>query len=319
MNSIQKLIAHVDNLQRKYRLTGFTYGVVKKFGDDQAGYQAALLTYYGFLSLFPLLLVLTTLTSMLAGSYPHLQATITDSVSSYFPVLGNQLSNHAHGLNKSGLALFTGILFTLYGARGVADAFQHGVNHIWRVPVEQRDGFPKAQLKSLGIILIGGFGLILASASTGFAAAAGHGPLFSVLSILVNVIILFWLITLVLNISLPSNVSIKQLRSGAAVAAIGLVILQFLGGYLLTKQLKNLDALYSNFAVPLGLLFWIYLQAQVFYYAVEVSSVKAGGLWPRSLSGKRLTVADKKAYAQLAKKEQAVPEEGIETSFKKKN
>ena len=42
-------------------MLGFIYGVVKKFGDDQAGYLAALIAYYAFFSLFPLLLVFVTI------------------------------------------------------------------------------------------------------------------------------------------------------------------------------------------------------------------------------------------------------------------
>jgi YihY family inner membrane protein len=316
MNIIQKTIHRIDSLQQNHRLPGFIYAVIKKYGDDQAGYQAALLTYYGFLSLFPLLLVLTTLTTLLAGNHPELQDTVIKSVTDYFPVLGNQLSEHVGGLHKSGVALAAGILFTLYGARGVADAFRHGVNHIWHVPIVKRDGFPKSIWKSLSIILVGGLGLILASVMAGLAVHAGNGFGFRVLSILLNLAILFAVFVLLLKLSLPNKVRVKQVGSGAATAAIGLVILQALGNYLLARQLKDLDALYSNFAIPLGLLFWIYLQAQVMYYAVEIAAVRSQKLWPRSLTGKPLTASDRRNYARQAAKEQAVEQETVTTDFK---
>jgi uncharacterized BrkB/YihY/UPF0761 family membrane protein len=72
------------------------------------------------------------------------------------------------------------------------------------------------------------------------------------------------------------------------------VVLQFLGGYLLAHELRNLDTLYSYFAVALGLLFWLYLQAQILYYSMEVAYVKANGLWPRSLDGSSPTEVDKR-------------------------
>lgn len=315
MNVIQKQIHKVDNLQQNHRLPGFLYAVVKKYGDDQAGYQAALLTYYGFLALFPLLLVLTTLTTFLADNHPELQARIIQSVTDYFPVLGSQLSERIGALKKSGLALVVGILFTLYGARGVADAFRHGVNHIWHVPIVKRDGFPKSLFTSLSIILVGGLGLILASIMAGLAVHAGRGPGFRALSIALNLAILFAIFVVLLKLSLPNKVKIKEIRSGAATAAIGLVILQALGNYLLAQQLKGLDALYSNFAIPLGLLFWIYLQAQVLYYAVEIAAVRSQRLWPRSLTGKPLTASDRRNYARQAAKEQVKDEEQITTRF----
>src|SRR4051812_43588700 len=115
MNIIQKTVYKIDLFQRRFRPVAFIYAVIKKYGDDEAGYQAALLTYYGFLSLFPLLLVLTTVAGMLAGGHPHLRETIISGTTSYFPTLGNQLSEHIGGLHKSGLALVVGIVLTLYG------------------------------------------------------------------------------------------------------------------------------------------------------------------------------------------------------------
>jgi YihY family inner membrane protein len=314
MNLITTIIYRIDLLQRRYRLSAFIYAVVKKYGDDQAGYQSALLTYYGFLSLFPLLLVLTTVVSLIPGSHTALQATIIKGTTNYFPTLGNQLSAHAGGIHKSGIALFVGIIFTFYGARGVADAFRYGVNQIWRVPRVDRDGFPKTLIKSLSIIAVGGLGFIGAAVIVGFTATAGHGIVFHILSILIDLVIFYWLFTYLLTISLPKHIPVKDLRSGALAAAVGLVVLQALGGYLLKRELKNLDSLYSNFAVVLGLLFWIYLQAQMVYYCVEIASVKADGLWPRSLSGKELTPADKKAMVSLAQKEQVKPTEVVDAT-----
>src|SRR5206468_3515895 len=148
-----------------------------------------------------------------------------------------------------------------------------------------------------GIVVLSGVGLLVASASAGVAAAAGKGVAFHTLSLVINTFVLFWLFVVLLKVSLPRPLPFKNIRLGCAVAAVGLVVLQAFGGYLLTRQLKNLDALYSNFAIPLGLLFWIYLQAQVVYYAVEVAAVHRMHLWPRSLSG-RLTLVDKRVYAR---------------------
>ncbi len=294
MNKLQQLIRTANAYQQRHAFLGFSHAVIKKYGEDEAGYQAALLTYYGFLSLFPLLLVLTTLTERFVGRYPHLEATIISGVTNYFPLLGNQLADHVHGLHSSGVALFCGILFTLYGTRGVAAAWRHGVQHIWHVPLRQRGGFPKSLLKDLTIIIIGGIGLTLASLSAGLIGASGHGWVFRSLAIGLNIGVLFWLFIFLINFSLPRIVKLREIRLGAAVAAIGLVLLQSLGSYVLARQLKSLDALYSYFAVALGLLFWIYLQAQILYYAVEITIVRSQKLWPRSLNADQPTEADKK-------------------------
>lgn len=297
---IKKFVHALDTVQQRHAVLGFPYAVFRKYNDDQAGNQAAFLTYYAFLSLFPLLLILTTVVSLLSAHHSVLQQDVVTSVTNYFPVLGGQLSTHVHTLHKSGLALLTGILFALYGARGVANVFREGVHQVWLGTPAKSDNYPKSVVRSIALILVGGAGFILASVVAGYAAAVGHGFGFRVLSIAVNFVILFVLFSFLLNMSLPSHVSFKETRVGAAVAAIGLVILQGFGSYLLTRELKNLDALYSTFAIALGLLFWIYLQAQVLYYAIEIATVHSRKLWPRAIDSARPTAADQKIKGQTA-------------------
>lgn len=292
MNYLSRITAQFNRYQQQHGLIAFGYAVIKKYGEDNAGNQAALLTYYGFLALFPLLLVLTTLTDTILARHPHLDTAVLKSVTDYFPLLGNQLAMHIHTLKRSGIALLFGILFSLYGARGVASAFSRGVQHIWRIPTQDQPGFPKSLFRSLTLLVIGGLGFLLASISAGLASAAGHGFLFRGLSVAINLIILFWLFTFMINFSLPKHISLAETRIGAVFAAIGLVILQLLGGYILAHELKSLDALYSYFAISLGLLFWIYLQSQMLFYAVEISVVSSQKLWPRSLEAHSPTAVD---------------------------
>ncbi len=287
MKILNTALNKLDKWQQRQGWSALTYAVIKKYGEDESGRQAALLTYYGFLSLFPVLLVLTTVTSVLAGKHPGLHNDVIRSTTTYFPVLGNQLADHINTLHRNGWALVIGLIFTFYGTRGVADAFRRGVQHIWQVPKSQRLTFPRTIPNSLAIVLVGGTGFVIASISTGLAAAAGHGPAFRLLSVAVNLFVLFWLFTFLLNACLPRHVPIKDTRSGALAAAIGLIILQALGGYLLRTELKRLDALYSYFAIALGLLFWIYLQARLLYYAVTLAAVRSQHLWPRSLHDKK--------------------------------
>lgn len=284
MELVQKTVKKIDNYQKRHRFFGFIVAVVKKYGEDNAGRHVALLTYYSFLSIFPLLMVLTTITERVAGNNAHLEHTIIHGLTGYFPMLGNQLASHVHGLHSSGLALLIGILFTLYGVRGLAEAFSLGVRDIWGIPEQERDPFPKSALKAVTLIVVGGVGFIAASVIAGLVSSSNHNIAFRVLAALINLAILFLLFNFLINFSLPRHVSLKETWVGAAAAAIGLIVLQVLGNYLVSRELKHLDALYSYFAVALGLLFWLYLQAQVIYYAIEVASVSSKKLWPKSLT-----------------------------------
>jgi len=291
--NIQTSLNRLDRFQRRHPIVGFTVGVIKRYSDDDAGYQAALLTYYGYLALFPLLLILATATQLIATSRPELQARVISATASYFPVLGDQLESHVHGLHKSGIALLIGLLILFYGARGVAAAFRHGVNLLWRTPRDEQVHFPQSMGKNLVIIIVGGLGFIGAAAAASVIAPTGSGWIIRLLSLAANAFLLFWVFAFLLKYSLPRRVSWQETRTAALISAVGLLILQLLGVYLLGRTLKHLDALYSYFALSLGLLFWIYLQAQVVYYAIEIGVVQHQKLWPRSLTGHQLTAADK--------------------------
>ena len=55
MGRVKAVLNWLDRFQQRHPWAGFPFAVVKKFGDDQAGNLAALIAYYGFFSLFPLL------------------------------------------------------------------------------------------------------------------------------------------------------------------------------------------------------------------------------------------------------------------------
>lgn len=285
MKFIENKIKTFDKFQQKHPLLGFPIAVIKKYGDDESGRQAALITYYGFWSLFPLLLVLTTILQIMLSHDPELRVRIINGATTYFPIAGTHLRESIHGLHKTGPALIISVLLTLYGARGVADAFRHSVNDVWPVPKDERSAFPVSLLKNLAIIVVGGVGMVAVSFIAGYVIGIGHGLGFAVAGILLSMAMLFGLFTLLIKISLPMHTNIKLIWPGAAFIAVGIVILQSTGGYILTHELKNLDNLYGTFALVLGLIFWIFLQAQVVLYALEIDSVRARKMWPRKLIG----------------------------------
>ena len=70
---VNRIIAWADRLQREHGVLGFPYAVVKKYGDDAGGRQAALITYYGFLSVFPLLLLGAAVLSRVLADHQDLR------------------------------------------------------------------------------------------------------------------------------------------------------------------------------------------------------------------------------------------------------
>jgi hypothetical protein len=64
----------------------------------------------------------------------------------------------------------------------------------------------------------------------------------------------------------------------------------------LSHQIAHASPLYGTFAVVLGLIAWLYLQAQLTLYAVEINVVRAYRLWPRSLAPPPYTEQDRRAF-----------------------
>ncbi len=282
METIKKQLDKLDNFQQKHKTSAFPIAVLKRYVDGDGGRLAALITYYGFLSLFPLILAATTVANLFFINTDWFQTQISETIDQYFPVLGEYLRSNIHGFDKSGLALLLGLLVVLYGARGGASAIRHSLNQIWEVPRKSRLGFPASTTNSFLIIVIGGGGLLLAAAISSYATVLGNSfmaklPVFAI-SFSILVLALYQIYSLGINSRQPRR---RDLLFSAVVAAVGVQILQILGGYLLTHQLKNLSNLYGAFAAVLALMFWIFLQAQVLIFAGYAGYVHAKRFWPR--------------------------------------
>ena len=70
----------------------------------------------------------------------------------------------------------------------------------------------------------------------------------------------------------------------------------------MSHQLAHASPLYGTFALVLGLIAWLYLQAQLTLYAVQINVVRAYRLWPRSLAPPPYTEQDRHAFRLYVEK-----------------
>jgi membrane protein len=297
--SPRSLMRTVDDFQQRHSFLAFPLAVWKKFSDDQAGNLAALIAYYGFVSIFPLLLVFITILGIVLRDNPALQQKVLNSALTEFPVIGQQLKANVHSLNRTGAGFVVGLIGTFLGARGVTGAFQNAMNVVWEVPRYKRPGFPFKQVRGLGLIGVIGVGVLATTALSGFGTWGGRvlGVGGSVAAIAVSLAVNMGLFWLGLRLATAPQVATRDLRNGAILAAIVWQTLQTLGVYFVTHSLRHASSLYGTFGLVLGLLAWLYLQAQLTLYAVEADVVRARRLSPRSLFPPPLTEEDHRAYA----------------------
>jgi len=316
MQQLKRLSQAVDEYQQRRRWLAFLVAVVKKYGEDQAGQRAALLAYYGFFSLFPLLLVAVTVLGFVLQGRSELGERVVDSTLAQFPVIGEQIRDEVEGsrVRGSGLALGVGLLLALWGGLGVAEAAQSAMNGIWNVPRRRYPNFLLRRLRGLAWLVILGGGLLLASVVSGVAAAADtawSGPAGVVASTVVNML-LFLVGFRVLTVR---DVSLRMLLPGAVLAALAWALLQWLGGWYVARQLSQASATYGTFALVIGLLSWLYLASTVTLFAAELNVVRTRRLWPRSLAPPPLGRPDERVLEDLARQEERLPEQTVEVRF----
>jgi membrane protein len=309
----RQLLDSADRMQQRSRVIGIAVATWKKFSDDQAGNLAALIAYYAFFSLFPLLLVGVTVLDLVSRNDPHLHNQLLAALGRY-PVIGPQLEKHAHGLRGTGIALVIGSALTLFGARGVAVAMQNATNSVWEVPQFRRPRFPWSLLRSFGIMGVIGPGIIATTSLSVYAGAGvSHigGAFGRVVATAVALLLNFGLFWLGFRFAASNEIAWRDLRLSAILAAVVWQVLQLVGGYVIGHYLRTTSA-YGVFGVVLGLLTWFYVQAQVTLYAVELNVVRVRKLWPRSLNPPPLTDADWRCYQLYADAGQRRPEVEIE-------
>jgi YihY family inner membrane protein len=315
-DAVDRVAKKVDALQQRFGPTAFVFAVLKKFGDDQGGNYAAQLTYYGFVSLFPLLLVLVTILGFVLQDNPKLQQDIIDSAVADLPVIGDQIRNNVHSLRGNGLGLAVGLLVVLYGGLGLANAAQDAMNRVWEVPIRARAGFFPRLLRSLALIGTLGVGILISTFLSRFGAANAN------LSTAVRLVL--YLGGVVLNVVVFA-IAFRVLTSralgwfdvlpGAVVAAIGWEVLQALGAWFVQRELNHMSPTYGLFAIVIGLLLWIFLEARVILYAAEVNVVRAQHLWPRSMTPPPFTDADRRAFTAYAVREERHPHEILDVDL----
>jgi membrane protein len=303
----------LDRRQQQSRRLAFVAAVFKKFSEDQAGQQAALIAYYAFVSLFPLLLVLVTVLGFVLQGDPSEQKRILDGTLGQFPLVSDQL--RLQSLTGSGVGLAIGVLGSLLAGMGITGATQNAFNRIWHVPFKHRPDWLHARLRGLGMLAILGTLSIVSTTAAGYVGSASHAALAVLAGVIVAFALNLALFMTAFKLLTAVEVSWRDLLPGVIVAAVFWQLLQHLGGFYVDHELKRTGPLYGVFALVLGLLAWLYLGAQLTIFAAEVNVVRCRRLWPRSFFSDPLLDADRRALTSSAEVEERVHEENVEVSF----
>ncbi|MBY6410262.1 YihY/virulence factor BrkB family protein [Rhodococcus sp. BP-252] len=298
------MVSRIDAFQRRHPAAGFPLAVVYKFLDDRGGYLSALIAYYAFLSLFPLLLLFTTLLGIVLSGNPELQERILDSAMSQIPVIGDQLGQPDR-LSGGVTAIVIGVVGSLYGGLGVSLAAQHALNTAWSVPRNIQPDPLRARLRGLLLLTtvgsaIVGLTVLNAVASSGMFGVAG-GTLALVGAIVLNSAVF----AAAFRIGTARALSVRDVLPGAIAAAVIWQALQSFGGIYIRYVVGNVSTSNGVFAIVLGLLGFLYVASVLIVVCIEINAVRVDNLHPRALltpftDNVDLTEGDKNSYTGQA-------------------
>jgi membrane protein len=306
------VLARLDRFQREHGAVGFPYAVIIKYLDDDGPRHAALITYYGFLSIFPLLLLGVAVVSRLLATNPELRHNVITAIVP--PALQPTMDAAASALPTSPAAFVIGVIGLIWSATGVVYAAYRTLNHVAGVRMRDLPMPVGAYTRVIGVSLLLLVGVIAGGGLTVAAAALPSiglpDRLFAALGtgVAAFAVLLFGVKILLVRPAPPS-----ALWRPAASGALLLALVLHVGAPLLTGLVRKAGPVYGAFATVAGLFTLLYLVSQALVAVAEIAAVRHARLWPRSLDNAHPTEADERALAILAREQERIPGQVVES------
>ena len=318
------LVNRLDDLQRRRRFVGLPLGVIYKFFDDQGNYLAAILTYYAFIAIFPVLLIASSVLGFLLQGNPELEQRLLSSALAQFPIVGTQLGEPG-GIQGSTTAVIVGSLAALYGVMGLGQASQNALNTAWAIPRNSRLNPVMSRARALGLLALGGMGVL---AVTLLGSLGSHVEMFgtqvdtglSWTLKLVSWALTALLLSVLMNLATTERHRLRTVLPGGIAVAVMWQLLQLLGGLYVGRVVSRADQMNGVFALVLGLVALIYLAAVMAVLGIELNVVVHKRLYPRALltpftDAVELTEADRRVYTDYARAQRHKGFERVSVTF----
>lgn len=304
------IVGRFDRFQRNHPVVGFPIAVIYKFFDDQGPYLAAIMTYYAFIAIFPLMLIATSVLGFFLQGDLELQERLLDTALGQFPIVGDQLGR-PEGIAGSTSAIVIGSLAAAYGALGVGQSTQNAANVAWGVPRNSRPNPIMMRLRSFGVLAIGGLGIgfiavVQSLVDNPQVIGIDHLPDLGLVMRIVGLLVSWGIFIVVFKFVSLRRASWRSVLPGSLFCAIGWQLLQYAGDAYVQRVIVRASSMNQTFALVLGLIALLFLLTAVIVIGLQINVVRRRHLYPRALltpftDNVVLTPGDRRAYAQYAR------------------
>ena len=280
--AVDRVKGRLSELRREHPALDHALSTQEHYGKTKGGQQAGAVTYFGFLSVFPVLALAFFVVGYVARVYPDAQDTLQTSIKSMFPGLiggGESKLNIEDFQDSAATAGLVGLVGVLYSGLGWLSALRDALIAVFALPDREQPNFVMGKLRDLVTLVIIGTTLLVAVAFTGLVAGFSE----DVLGWLGLSTELGWLVKLVtIGLGLLANsvlflamfrllaapdIPLRALWSGALLGAVGFEILKQVSG-LLIRSTQGQPA-FQVFGLALILVVWINYFSRVVLYAAS--------------------------------------------------
>ena len=261
----------VRTFRARSRKADVAVQTVEGFRKHRSGRNAALIAHFGFLSVFPLLVVLTTVLGFVLQSHPNLQRDIIDSALAQLPFIGKQLSTDPSKLHGDPFVLVIGLVASLWGGMKAFVAVHTALDDIVEQPLDDRSNLFITRLRALlGMAYIGG-AQVGAAILAGLATVTGVMILGKVLLAIGTIAIDAGVLALSYRWLRTTRPAWRTVMPGAITGGVLFAALQLVGVAIVGRAIAKASPVYGDFASVIGLLTWLSLHAIIAIGGAELN------------------------------------------------
>jgi YihY family inner membrane protein len=312
---MNRFLTRLDYLQRRHSWMALPFAVFKRFGEHAGGRLATAISYWGFFSIFPLLLVFVTVLNLVLEDDPDTREELVDGALGQIPVLGTDLADTQTALGGSWTTIIIGVLVALWAGLAAANALQTGLEEISDIPMFERPNAAVVRVRSIIVLVILAISLSVSTLAISAARFEGFGALTSAAGLVISLVVHTSMLLVTFKLFISGRNSLRELLPGALVAGAGIVALQAIGTFVVNRYIKGASDTYGTFAVVIALLSWFFLVSRVVLLGAELNAVLRNHVWPRSLvHSTEATDGDRRAVHLDTRRVQRDPRIGVAVS-----